>query len=58
MKTVWALVDFMDMYGQRHTKLSQFGLPNKTPEQQAYLNSLIYYGIVTATKPASLGATS
>jgi hypothetical protein len=55
---VWALVNFTDMYGQMHTKGAQLTLPNKTPEQQAYLNSLIRYGIVTTTPPAKLGASS
>jgi hypothetical protein len=49
---VWARVTFLDMYGQNHNKGTQFTLPNKTPAQQTYLNSLFYYGIVTTTPPA------
>jgi hypothetical protein len=54
---VWVLVDFTGPSGQRYTKGSQLTLPNDTPEQQAYVSSLIRYGIVTTAKPAT-GATT
>jgi hypothetical protein len=52
-----ALVDFTDTGGVRHTKSSQLTLPISTPEQRAYLASLVRYGIVTEIGPVDGDAT-
>jgi hypothetical protein len=52
-----ALVDFTDSGGARHTKSTQLTLPIATPEQRAYLASLVRYGIVTEVGPVDGAAT-
>lgn len=56
-KTVWVLVDFVGPDGQRYSKGSQIKLAYDTPDQKAFVDSLVRYGIVTANKP-STGAAS